>query len=65
MIKVLGIVTGNRGGFHVPENGSRFLFIKGPEGTEETQDFEAQATQLVVVDNWFEELKLLASPDPQ
>ena len=49
-------VSGTRR-YEVAADGQRFLFIKG------TNDEAALPTSLVVVQNWHEELKRLASPD--
>ena len=49
--------TGTGGGFDISNADSRFLFIKGPETEQGESAFEAQTAQLVVVDNWFEELR--------
>jgi hypothetical protein len=42
--------------FDVSRDGRRFLLIKAGEGTEQA----APPLQIVVVQNWFEELKRLA-----
>jgi len=59
--------TGNQGGFDITPDGSRFLFIQQNSVTTDnySEEFEAQTTQLIVVDNWFEELMRLAPADPQ
>ena len=55
------IGVGRMGGaFDIAEDGSRFLLL------DRNTSFETEEhTQLVVIDNWFEELKRLAPPDPQ
>ena len=50
----------NRGVFDISADGSRFMLI----GTSTVAEAE-EHTHLVVVHNWFEELKRLAPPDPQ
>ena len=44
-------------------DGLRFLMLKTEDVA--TSSLPAEFTSLVVVDNWFEELKRLAPPDPQ
>ena len=48
-----------RGVFDISADGSRFMLM-----TAVTVERE-ENTHLVVVDNWFEELKRLAPPDPR
>ena len=50
------------GAFDISADGSRFmLMLIGAVTVAEAEEH----THLVVVDNWFEELKRLAPPDPQ
>jgi len=52
--------TGTEGSFDLSPDGSQFLLIRG------VGDFvPTEQTRLVAVQNWFEELKRLAPPDPQ
>ena len=53
-------VVSNAGTFDISADGSRLLLRRD---TEEVQATEV--TLLVAVENWFEELKRLAPPDPQ
>lgn len=52
---------GTRGAFDVSADGSQFMLIAGPQTTSES----LEEANLVVVHNWFEELKRLAPPDSQ
>ena len=48
--------------YDVTEDGQRFLFIKTVEEMGEDELPESRETNLMVVDNWFAELKRLAPP---
>ena len=50
---------GLRYGYDISHDGQQFLIP-----SFETEEFESKLTSLVVVENWFEELKRLAPPDP-
>lgn len=52
---------GARGTLGIAADGSRFLLLRETENRFQ----ETEATLLVTVENWFEELKRLAPPDPQ
>lgn len=54
-------VSSSMGTFDISADGSRLLLQK--ESVSRVQ--ETEVTLLVAVDNWFEELKRLAPPDPQ
>jgi hypothetical protein len=49
----------------VAPDGPRFLMVKPPENREEIFGSAREQTELVIVDNWFEELRRLAPPDSQ
>ena len=48
--------------YDVTADGQRFLFTKAVEVAGEDEGVESRETSLVVVDNWFAELKRLAPP---
>lgn len=50
-------------GYDVSPDGTRFLLSRDLLNDNSTT--ASELTQLIVVDNWFEELKRLAPPDPQ
>jgi hypothetical protein len=50
--------------FAVSQDGQRFIGFKKLEGEFPTSDVAEPAT-FTVIENWFEELKRLAPPDPQ
>lgn len=54
--------AGGGGAFDFSGDASEFIMIQGPNAT--SVNFTEQ-TQLVVVDNWFEELKRFAPPYQQ
>jgi len=49
--------------YDISPDGQRFLMLKDVEQTEQTSQV-AGLTQLIVVENWFEELNRLAPPSP-
>ena len=50
------------GAFDVSKDGTRFLLTRNDSSSTST---ESSITHLVAIDNWFEELRRLAPPDPQ
>lgn len=52
--------AGGQGAFDISNDGSRFILIKDTDNSAVLDQ-----TLLVAVENWFEELKRLAPPDPQ
>ncbi len=53
-------VIGDTGGLDISADGSQFLLIRGADNLGASEQ-----TRLIAVENWFEELKRLAPPDPQ
>ncbi len=54
---------GNRPSYDIAPDG-RFLMMKSAGGEIGAEFSESQQAQLIVVDNWFEELNRLAPPSP-
>ncbi len=51
-----------RPSYDVSPDGQRFLMLTSPENQETAYENSGQDTELVIVDNWFEELRRLAPP---